>query len=198
MPTRARRKQTVANSLRVVTPLIIMAGCLFALTRQADLPHIHDLLILLGQVPAPHWIGALGATVLSFWALGRYDAVAHRHLRTGVDDPTARRAGMASIAFSQAVGFGLFSGSFARWRLLPQLNPLQSAQLTGFVGITFMTALAVICGLSLLLVGPSLGMRASGAGILLVSTVACVLCFLHPEWRIRGLRLRLPSLQAIF
>ena len=198
MPTRARRKQTVANSLRVVTPLIIMAGCLIALTRQADLPHIHDLFILLGQVPAPHWIGALGATVLSFWALGRYDAVAHRHLRTGVDDPTARRAGMASIAFSQAVGFGLFSGSFARWRLLPRLNPLQSAQLTGFVGITFMTALAVICGLSLLLVGPSLGMRASGAGILLVSTVACGLCFLHPEWRVRGLRLRLPSIQAIF
>ncbi|GAB5432021.1 MAG: hypothetical protein EpisKO_13910 [Epibacterium sp.] len=197
MPMRARRKQTFANSLRVVTPLLIMAGCLFALTRQADLPHFRDLLSLLTQVPAPHWIGALGATVLSFWALGRYDAVAHRHLRSGIDDRTARRAGMAAIAFSQAVGFGLFSGSFARWRLLPQLNPLLSAQLTGFVGITFMTALAVICGIFLVLVGPSWGMRLVGGGILFAAIAAVGLCFLHPEWRIRGLRLRFPSVQAI-
>jgi len=197
MTTRAPRTQTVANLLRVLAPLLIMVGCLVTLAGHADLPGLPDLLALVTQVDMPNWFGAIGAMVLSFWALGRYDAVAHRHLRTGLAEPPARRAGMASIAFSQAVGFGLLSGSFARWRLLPQLTPLQSAQLTGFVGITFMTALAVICGLSLLLVAPTLTMRGIGLGILLLALGACGLCFLHPAWRLRGLKLRLPSLQAI-
>ena len=190
-------KQTLSFVLRVMLPLLITGTSLAVLASHADLPGLAEILTLAGQVALPNWIGAIGATILSFWALGRYDAVAHRHLRTDLEDPVARRAGMASIAFSQAVGFGILSGSFARWRLLPQLSPLQAAQLTGFVGITFLTALAVICGLSLLLVGSTLALRGLGAGILTVASSACVLCFLHPEWRIRGLKLRLPSLQAI-
>ncbi|KUP91338.1 phosphatidylglycerol lysyltransferase domain-containing protein [Tritonibacter horizontis] len=190
-------KQTLSFVLRVMLPLLITGTSLAVLASHADLPGLAEILTLAGQVALPNWIGAIGATILSFWALGRYDAVAHRHLRTDLEDPVARRAGMASIAFSQAVGFGILSGSFARWRLLPQLSPLQAAQLTGFVGITFLTALAVICGLSLLLVGSTLALRGLGAGILTVACSACVLCFLHPEWRIRGLKLRLPSLQAI-
>ncbi|PRZ47173.1 phosphatidylglycerol lysyltransferase domain-containing protein [Tritonibacter scottomollicae] len=197
MTSRTTRKQTVANLLRVIAPLGIMVACLITLAGHADLPGLPELITLVRQVPLPNWIGAFGATALSFWALGRYDAVAHRHLRTNFDAPVARRAGMASIAFSQAVGFGLLSGSFARWRLLSPLSPLQSAQLTAFVGITFMTALSVICGLSLLLIAPSLALRGLGLGILILATLACALCFLHPEWRLRGLRLRPPSLQAI-
>ncbi|MFP3387027.1 hypothetical protein R0J92_26665, partial [Tritonibacter sp. SIMBA_163] len=78
---------------------------------------------------------------------------------TNFDAPVARRAAMASLAFSHAVGFGLLSRSFARWRLLSPLSPLQSSQLTAYVGITFMTALSVICGLWLLLIAPSLALR---------------------------------------
>lgn len=197
MTPRAARRQFLTNLLRVLAPLAIMTLCLVALAGHAELPALSELIAMTRQVAPQNWIGALGATVLSFWALGRYDAVAHRHLRTGIADPLARRAGMASIAFSQAVGFGLLSGSFSRWRLLPQLSPLQAAQLTGFVGITFMSALSVICGLSLVLIAPSLAMRGVGFGILLAAACVAVLCFLHPEWRIRGLKLRLPSLQAI-
>ncbi|TNJ40177.1 phosphatidylglycerol lysyltransferase domain-containing protein [Phaeobacter sp. B1627] len=197
MTQRVAPKQIMAFVLRILVPLMIMVASLAVLASHADLPGLAEVLALIHQVALPNWIGAIGATILSFWALGRYDAVAHRHLRTGLEEPVARRAGMASIAFSQAVGFGLLSGSFARWRLLPQLAPLQAAQLTGFVGITFMTALAVICGLSLLLVAPSLALRGLGLGILVAACSACVLCFMHPEWRIRGLKLRFPSLQAI-
>jgi len=197
MTPRSTRKQIFANALRVIAPLVIMAICLLTLADHTDLPALPDLLSMARQVPVANWIGAMVATGLSFWALGRYDAVAHRHLGSGTPDPLARRAGMAAIAFSQAVGFGLLSGSFARWRLLPRLSPLQSAQITGFVGITFMTALAVICGLTLLLIGATLALRAVGLGILVLAILCCVLCFLHPEWRLRGLKLRLPSLQAI-
>ncbi|NIZ12434.1 phosphatidylglycerol lysyltransferase domain-containing protein [Phaeobacter sp. HF9A] len=198
MTQRAPRKNTLGTLLRVAAPLVIMVGSLVVLAGHADLPALPQLLALTQQVTPLSWLGAISTTILSFWALGRYDAVAHRHLRTELEEPLARRAGMASIAFSQAVGFGLLSGSFARWRLLPQLSPLQAAQLTGFVGITFMTALAVICGVTLMLVAPTLAMRGAGLAILALATTAVVLCFLHPEWRLRGLKLRLPSLQAIF
>ena len=197
MTPRAARKTTLANAFRITAPLLIMTACLVALAGHAEVPSLPELLALIRQVPPLNWCSAIAGTILSFWALGRYDAVAHRHLRTGVVESKARRAGMASIAFSQAVGFGLLSGSFSRWRLLPRLSPLQAAQLTGFVGITFMTALAVICGASLLLIGQTLALRALGAVILLGAGGGLFLCFLHPEWRIRGLKLRLPSLQAI-
>ncbi len=197
MTPRAARKTTFANAMRILAPLLIMTVCLIALAGHADLPSLPELWAMIQQVPPLNWCSAIAGTILSFWALGRYDAVAHRHLRTGVVESKARRAGMASIAFSQAVGFGLLSGSFARWRLLPRLSPLQAAQLTGFVGITFMTALAVICGASLLLIGQTLALRALGGAILFSAFAGLFLCFLHPEWRIRGLKLRLPSLQAL-
>ncbi|MFI4861863.1 MAG: hypothetical protein ACIAXF_14415, partial [Phycisphaerales bacterium JB063] len=50
------------------------------------------------------------ATVISFWSLGRYDAIAHRHLGTDIRARSASRAGVCAIAFSQTVGFGLLTG----------------------------------------------------------------------------------------
>ena len=49
-------------------------------------------------------LGAAVATALSFWAIGTYDAVMHRHLRTGVPADVARMTGAGSIALAQVLG----------------------------------------------------------------------------------------------
>ena len=65
------------------------------------------------------WLAAGVATGVSFWAVGRYDAVLHRHLSTNVADRRSRRAGICAIAVSQTIGMGVITGAILRWRMLP-------------------------------------------------------------------------------
>ena len=123
--------------------------------------------------------------------------VAHRHIGTGFDSRPVRGVGMVAIALSQTVGFGLITGSFARWRLLPGLRPIQAAQVTSFVAVTFLAALAAICAVFSLVL-PLSALLKWGA----VLTLACLffavgLSLLFPELRLARHRLRLPSLTAM-
>ena len=175
-----------------------MAGlCIWALSTRIELPSLADLGALIASLKLWQWLLAGGATGVSFWALGRYDSVAHRHLQTGLDGAQARRAGMAAIAFSQMVGFGLFTGAYARWRLVPGLTAMQAAQMTGLVGVTFMAALAVICGTAMMLFPVFAWFRPTGALIVALSLAASVFTFLAPRLRIGPLSLRWPSLKAM-
>ncbi|MEX0304054.1 MAG: phosphatidylglycerol lysyltransferase domain-containing protein [Leisingera sp.] len=186
-----------ARFLRLTLPFLVMGSCLWLLQAQTDFPPLHDLGAVLSGLPAWKWAGAALATAFSFWALGRYDSVAHRHLETGLDGPAARPAGMAAIAFSQTAGFGLFTGAYARWRLLPGLSPLQAGQLTALVAATFLAALSVICGAALLLAPPAPGLAWAGGLILLAAAGISVISFLHPEMPLFCLKLRWPSLTAM-
>ncbi len=188
---------SASKLFRLMTPLVITGACLLILADKVALPPIAELWALTGQIPAANWTGALLATAVSFWSLGRYDAVAHRHLRTGFGDRMASRAGIASIAFSQTVGFGLLTGAFARWRLLPGLTPLQAAQLTGFVGITFLSALALICGLAFVLTADTSNKPLLCAVFSAALVAVTALCFRYPTWTVGRLSLRLPSLRAL-
>ena len=188
---------SASKLFRIVAPLAITAVCLVILAHKVALPPVAELWALTGQIPVLNWIGAVLATALSFWSLGRYDAVAHRHLRTGFDDRLTSRAGIASIAFSQTVGFGIFTGAFARWRLLPGLSPLQAAQLTGFVGVTFLSSLALICGIAMVLTAKSANTALLGALIPITLLAFAALCFRFPNWQIGKMTVRLPSLRAL-
>ncbi|MBQ4824651.1 DUF2156 domain-containing protein [Leisingera sp. HS039] len=187
----------VVRFIRLTVPFLVMGGCLWLLQTQTELPPMRELGAILGSLPAWKWAAAVLATGLSFWALGRYDSVAHRHLGTGMDGPAARRAGMAAIAFSQTAGFGLITGSYARWRLLPGLSPLQAGQLTALVAVTFLAALSVICGAALILAPPSPGLAWAGGVILAAAASVSVFSFLHPQTPLFRLRLRWPSLTAM-
>ncbi len=183
--------------LRLTFPFMVTILCLWVLQDRVALPSLGDLEALLREVPMINWAGALAATFVSFWALGRYDSVAHRHLATGLDGPRARKAGVAAIALSQTVGFGLVSGSYARWRLLPGLTPLQSVQLTTFVAMTFLAALAAVCGLACLSGAAGPAMQWIGALILLGVAAATLLSFVFPEVPLGKRRFQLPSLTAM-
>lgn len=183
--------------LRLTMPFAMAALCLWALAARTELPSVADISGFLGAVQLWQWLAALGMTAISFWALGRYDAVAHRHLQTGLDGPQARRAGMAAIAFSQLVGFGLFTGAYARWRLVPGLTAMLAAQLTGLVALTFMAALTVITGLAMMLFPVFDWFRPLGALLLLIAAATSLVSFIAPQMSIGPIALRWPSLTAM-
>lgn len=183
--------------MRLAFPFAVTALCLWLLQDRVALPSPGDLELLLRGVQPWQWGGALLATCVSFWALGRYDSVAHRHLDTGLDGPRARKAGIAAIALSQTVGFGLVTGSYARWRLMPGLSALQSVQLTSFVAVTFLAALAAVCGGACLFGGAGPAMRWTGGLILLALAAGTALAFLFPEIPLGKRRFQMPSLTAM-
>ena len=98
---------------------------------------------LFQQISVWQWALAVLATIVSFVALGRYDAFWHAALKTGVKPLHARRSGMAAIAIGQTVGLASVSSSLIRWRCLPQLAPLKIAALTAAVGFSFLIVWAI-------------------------------------------------------
>ncbi|UWR89847.1 phosphatidylglycerol lysyltransferase domain-containing protein [Phaeobacter inhibens] len=189
--------RTATRAARLLLPVAVMLGCLALLQAHVTLPDLAQLRSILGSLAGWQWAGALIATGVSFWALGRYDSVAHRHLGTGLDGPQARRAGIVAIAISQTLGFGLITGAFARWRMLKGLRPLRAAQLTGMVAITFLIALAGICGAALLLSPSPVSSPWLGTAILLGTCAMITVMVGVPVVRIGRMTLRWPSLTAI-
>ncbi len=90
------------------------------------------------------WLAAILTTAVSFWALGRYDDVMHRHLRTGRHGGASVRAGAAAIAVSQSLGLGLVTGALMRWRLLPGMSLWQATRLTAAVSGGFFLAWGIV------------------------------------------------------
>lgn len=186
-----------SKAMRLLIPLVSAALCLWLLSTSIRLPSVTELAALISEIPALHWFGAALATLISFWSLGRYDGVAHRHLGTGLDGPRARLAGMFAIAFSQTAGFGIFTGAFARWRLVPGLLPVRAAQMTALTGTTFMAALACICGGTMVLWAPFPYAVPMGAALILGCGLACCATFIFPTFKLGKYRFRWPSITAM-
>lgn len=185
--------------LRATYPFAIAAVCLWFLIQRLDGVSLAGLGALAGTVGPLDWIAALAAAFLSFWAVGRYDALAHRHFGTGVPDTRARRAGVIAIAFSQTMGFGLATGAFARWQLLPTLTPGTALRLTLFVALSFLVALGtVICAVGLMLPGAAAMIPAVAAVAGLAAVAVLLACaFAMPELRLGRWSFRFPSLRAM-
>lgn len=191
------RRRARRGWVRTVLPLAIGAGCLWLLAGRLS---TFDPLLMwqsFRSVTPAEWILSGLFTLLSFWALGRYDAVIHRHLRTGVSERDAQLSGMSSIALAQVLGLGVVTGALARWRLLPVLGPVRAAQVTAAVSASFLLAWAIITAIACLLLARNLlpGWLALCGLILAVALSA--LSLLLPEIRFSRWKFRLPSLQAI-
>jgi phosphatidylglycerol lysyltransferase len=150
------------------------------------------------------WAIALGATCLSFWAVGRYDEVVSRALGTGVAAVPGRRAGMAAIAISQMSGMGLVTGTLVRWRMLADISLAQAARLTLMVTLSFLAGWLVITATaSLAFLDRGLpyaaGVAPLATAVLLASLIGLGLCVVRPHRlvkRIGGLPL-VPGLAHI-
>ncbi len=179
-------KQVVPLGLLVIFALVII--------QKASELDFASIFSALNAISPTQWAISIGGAVLSFWAIGRMDLVVHRIMGTGVSATVAQMSGIASVAAAQLTGFGLLTGTLARWRTLPDFTLWQVTKITGAVSAGFMGSLAVLCAVMVLLVGPDIPGVALAAAI----AVCLALCLVFVSlWRPRALfRIRLPSLRA--
>jgi phosphatidylglycerol lysyltransferase len=194
----AQQVRAAARFVRIAAPFGIAALCLWVLHERLGDMDLRGLWDAASQHSWMHWTGAFIATAVSIWAVGRYDTVAHRHLGTGVADAPGRRAGMCAIAFSQTVGFGVVTGSFARWRLIPGLSPVVAVKLTAFVALSFLTALALLIAGSFLFTPFNAAFDWISLLCLVLAGPLLAVAFFNPQIRVGRLSFRLPSLPAMW
>ncbi|MEO1139982.1 MAG: phosphatidylglycerol lysyltransferase domain-containing protein, partial [Pseudomonadota bacterium] len=130
-------------------------------------------------------------------ALGCYDVIIHRHLRTGCGARHAGLSGAASIAIGQTVGLGILSGALVRWRLLPGIGLLQAIRVATGVAVTFLFGLALSLGVTGLLMPSDILPTAACVTLLFAFFTICLAAFIHPEIHIFEQSVRLPSLRAL-
>lgn len=183
------RQRDVVRAVRpgVVRRLAVMAAlsCLFVILLGERLQGLDPRLVLraMGDVGLVFWIGALGATCLSFTAIAGYDVAIHRHLGTGIASDRAGWAGFAAIAIGQTVGMGVLSGALVRWRMLPELGLSGAVRISIMVAVSFLLAWAFLCAgvISLSSAVPFAG--AVAGFVALVATAMVVALF----WRGRAI-----------
>ncbi|WP_108257807.1 hypothetical protein [Mangrovicoccus ximenensis] len=140
------------------------------------------------------WLQAAALAGLGYWALGRFDAIAHRMFHTGVGQKLARRAGMAAMAVSQTLGVGILTGALARWRLIPGLSPARALMLSTVMAAGFFVIWAWL-SMAALMLHPELEpdtAAAARAGFWITSLLGAALAF-WPNGLARKARRRLRS-----
>lgn len=172
---------------RALVSLALAAGFVWLLAdrwAQIDRAALGDAF---ARLQTRQWALALGLTAVSFWAVGRYDAVLHRHFATGMPGRIARRAGICAIAVSQTLGLGLISGAILRWRMLPGVSLWQATRLTAAVALSFLAGWAVVTAATLVALpgAPFRGWAALGLGLALVLTLLSLAAPRLPGWRFR-------------
>ena len=180
----------LAPLLRRVAVSAVLAG-LFVWLLMSRLGEINLAAVgsALSDVQAVQWGLALAATAVSFWAVGHYDAVVHRHFGTGVAGATARRAGVSAIAVSQTLGLGVITGAILRWRMLPGVSLALASKLTVAVAVSFLCGWAVVTA-AVILVLPDAPLKPVAAGVAVAAAGMVVLVLAAPP----RLRRHLPNL----
>lgn len=156
----------------------------------------------LGTMSPGQWLTGLVFTCLSFWAVGRYDAVVHRLSATDVEARAAVETGAAAIAVAQTIGMGTLTGALVRWRLLPELGLAGAMRLSVIVSLSFLAGWAVLAAFALISVPLPLPIPRHlvwlGAGaVLLLGAGFALLSVLRPRFLPRGLARKLPTLRAM-
>lgn len=182
------------TALRIALPLLLAAFCLHALWLKFGTEAFGGAAEHILRLPALALLITATSTVLSFWAIGRYDILAHRHFGTRMPDRSAMRAGRVAIALSQTLGFGLFTGALARWRMLPHLPSGDALRLSGFVCLTFMATLGTLAVFALPFAG---GPAWPAFAALVLLPIGTALACRYPVLRVRGRSLALPNLRTL-
>lgn len=164
-------------------PMAILLACFVAVGFRLEDFDVASLALAMASISPIAWTVSLAATAASFLAVARYDAMFHGWLATGVSPSRAALTGAASIALSQFLGFGLFTGTLCRWRMLPDVSLPKAATITGYVSAAFMISLGILTLVALLLSG--LITSWTVPFIALIATTAIGLCFFslrQPAW----------------
>lgn len=147
MRSKGTRHELLRHAVRQVPVLILGASCLWILAFRADQMDLREAAKAVRLVELENWLIALAATVASYLAIGRYDGIFHRHIETKIPGKAAALSGASAVALSQTLGFGLLTGTIARWRLLPALSLKDAFKVTLSVSAAFMASWAVLTSL---------------------------------------------------
>ena len=124
--------------------------------------------------------------------------MAHQHFATRVPQLQARLAGTFSIAIAQTLGFGLFTGTLVRWRLLRDVSFSIALRLSAFFSVSFMLCLAVVTALTCIVLPSPRWTFLPAILVLLILIIGIVIMFHWPTFTIGKLPLRFPNLSCSF
>jgi phosphatidylglycerol lysyltransferase len=183
--------------MRHVIPLGIGIVCCWVLYQQLHHIDFSELWASLQSVAAWKWGLAFAFTGLSFWAVARYDVVAHRHFRTGVSCRHATMTGATAISIGQTVGAGALVGGFVRWKMIPNLGVVNAARITAFVTLAFLAAWAVITAASVLILPTAVVPASIPFSVLVISMGILAIGFFKPVLSRSGKTFELPTVSAM-
>ncbi|SFS56489.1 phosphatidylglycerol lysyltransferase [Sulfitobacter marinus] len=186
-----------ARAAQLAVSVAIGAVCLWVLTGQLSAGFWRDVTAELRGLDPLSVVLAACCTGLSFLALGRYDAVAHRHLGTGTPTLQACGAGTIAIALAQTLGLGVLTGALARWRMLPDISMAMALRLSVFVCLTFMVALLVVAAVACLIFPAPAFMFWPSVIVVTTLPAAVTGLYLCPVISLGRFKFRLPSLRAL-
>ena len=185
------------RAVQLGASLAIGGACLWMILAQLAPGFWDDVSVELRGLHPMSFVMAAVCTCVSFLALGRYDATAHRHFRTGISSRQANISGTAAIALAQTLGLGVLTGAVARWRMLPGISMGMALRLSGFICLSFMAALLVVTALAcLVLPAPSFTFWPAIA-VILALPLAVAAAFFYPTVTVGRLRMKVPSLAAL-
>ncbi len=190
------RKVILQAIMRSAIPLGVLFACLWLLRDWTTGVELETVVQQLSAISALQWLCAALATAASFWAVSKYDVVAHRHFGTGVTDRDAQVSGAAAIAIAQVLGFAALTGALARWRVLRGLSVIRAAHISLFVSVSFVFGWSICTAIALVtLPGPGWAFWPAAA-MLIALPLLFALTFCLPNLVIGGRRIDLPSLRA--
>lgn len=191
-PNRVCLRQLLSKQLLPMALLVVFAWIVSRKAASLDFAAIGGAV---AAIRPEQWAVSVLAAAISFWAIGRMDVVVHRLMGTGVSPLIAQLSGITSVATAQLTGFGLLTGTLARWRVLPAMSLWQATKITGAVSVSFMTALAALAAAMVVATGPDIPF-ARPVGLAVLALVALI--FGISVWRPRRIRhVRLPPVRAM-
>lgn len=144
---------SAAKRAKPVFAFVVSAVCLWVLSQQITAVTWDSLWQAIQSIAPWQWTIAGLATLCSFIAIGEYDVIWHRHLKTAVSARKARTTGMSTVAIAQTVGLGSVTGTFLRWHMLDPLPLKSAAAVTIGVCLSFLGCWAVIAAVAAAVTG---------------------------------------------
>ncbi|WP_424929587.1 phosphatidylglycerol lysyltransferase domain-containing protein [Amaricoccus tamworthensis] len=160
---------------RLAFSLILIAAFLYTMLLQLGDVDWNGVVAAAMGIPAWAIATSLALVVISYAAISFYDVIAMRCLGHRMPKAIALRTGFASIAISQALGFGLITGTLVRWRFYRHhsIGPVEAAKVTGLVSVGFMITLAAILAALLTLV-PGYASGLTGLSDNMIRAIGCL------------------------
>ncbi|MAQ82554.1 MAG: hypothetical protein CMH12_04905 [Maritimibacter sp.] len=181
---------------RQVLPLGLLVIVGYLLIRQLAAMDLRAAIAAAGDIGVGQWLLAVLATAGSFWAFGRFEWVMHRLGATGAPERYAQIAGIGAVGASQLTGFGLLTGTLARWRMFPEMSVWQATRLTVGVSVAFMLCLAVLAAATLAVTPVLSGGWRLLAGVAVIAAMALFAMSLWRPRRLLHMRRALPPIRA--